>query len=126
MAANEERIQSQRSSRTSRGATTSRQPITSSLLSSALASAGIPTGSSRRSEGLFNKGISKFNLINYSSCSLYIVHCAVLYTPFLKCHDPTPINLWLSQEVIGHVLNEQGTGYKHFFLVQMNIRYRLN
>lgn len=53
VAANEERIQSQRSTRTSRGATTSRQPITSSLLSSALASAGIPTGSSRRSEGLF-------------------------------------------------------------------------
>lgn len=59
MAANEERIQSSRSSAasrpsgTSRGASTSRQPVTSSLLSSALASAGI----SRHSEGLF-KGVN--------------------------------------------------------------------
>ena len=59
MAANEERIQSSRSSAASRpsgasrGASTSRQPVTSSLLSSALASAGI----SRHSEGLF-KGVN--------------------------------------------------------------------
>lgn len=49
VAANEERIQS---SRSSGGASTSRQPITSSLLSSALASAGMFSGSSTRSEGL--------------------------------------------------------------------------
>jgi len=56
VAANEERIQSSRSSAASRGASTLRQPVTSSLLSSALASAGISPGPSRHSEGLF-KGI---------------------------------------------------------------------
>jgi len=62
VAANEERIRSSRSSAASaasaasRGASTLRQPVTSSLLSSALASAGIPPGPSRHSEGFF-KGL---------------------------------------------------------------------
>lgn len=50
VAANEERIQSSRSSGASRAAAaTSQQQITSSLLSSALASAGISQASSSRS-----------------------------------------------------------------------------
>lgn len=52
MAANEESIQALRSAAASRGASSSRQPVTSSLLSSALANAGISPGSSTRSEGL--------------------------------------------------------------------------
>lgn len=50
VAANEERIQALRSSGASRGASSSRQPVTSSLLSSALANAGISPGSSAHSE----------------------------------------------------------------------------
>nr|XP_058963532.1 ubiquitin-like protein 7 isoform X2 [Pocillopora verrucosa] len=50
VAANEESIQALRSAAASRGASSSRQPVTSSLLSSALANAGISPGSSTRSE----------------------------------------------------------------------------